>query len=188
MSSPQRGIPPAPTTIRPARDRVVLVDEQDRPLGTAAKLGAHQAGGRLHRAFSVFIFDSAGRMLLQRRGARKYHFGGLWTNACCSHPKHGRTVVESARTRLREEFGFDVPLEDRFSFIYRAEDPVSGLTEHELDHVLVGKFDGIPRPNPEEIREWRWVGTRELMEDVKRYPDRYTPWFKLVLGRVLEKI
>ena len=169
-------------------DQVILVDESDRPMGTAPKLAAHEGGGALHRAFSVFIFNSKGEMLIQRRADQKYHFGGLWTNACCSHPRRGEELLASARKRLREEFGFDVPLEDRFSFIYRAEDPVSGLTEHELDHVLVGKFDGIPRPNPEEIREWRWVGTRELMEDVKRYPDRYTPWFKLVLGRVLEKI
>ena len=147
MSSPQRGIPPTPSATRPARDRVVLVDEQDRPLGTAAKLEAHQSGGRLHRAFSVFIFDSAGRMLLQRRGAGKYHFGGLWTNACCSHPQRDEPVVEAARPRLREEFGFDAELTPAFTFIYRATDPASGLTEHEFDHVFFGRFDGEPHPD-----------------------------------------
>jgi len=168
-------------------DHVILVDESDRPVGVERKLPAHENGGKLHRAFSVFIFNSAGRMLIQRRADAKYHFGGLWTNACCSHPKQGRTLIDSARTRLREEFGFDVPLEEQFSFVYRAEDPASGLTEHEFDHVLVGKFDGTPRPNPDEIGDWRWAEPRELMEDVERHPERYTPWFKLVLHKVLER-
>src|SRR5690349_15374146 len=110
MSATQRGSPPDPTGLRTPRDQVVLVDEHDRPLGTAPQLEAHQAGGRLHRAFSVFIFDAAGRMLLQRRAPSKYHFAGLWTNACCSHPQPDEPVVEAARTRLREEFGFDAEL------------------------------------------------------------------------------
>ena len=169
-------------------DHVILVDESDRPVGVEAKLAAHERGGKLHRAFSVFIFNAAGQMLIQRRADGKYHFGGLWTNACCSHPRQGETVVQSARTRLRQEFGFDVPLEERFGFVYRAEDPASGLTEHEFDHVLVGNFDGVPGPNPEEISDWRWVDPSELLEDVERHPERYTPWFKLVLTRVLEKM
>jgi isopentenyl-diphosphate delta-isomerase len=168
-----------------APDDVVLVDEDDRPLGSAPKLAAHQNGGRLHRAFSVFIFDSHGRMLLQRRAPGKYHFGGLWTNACCSHPRVGQPLIESARARLRHEFGFDAPLEERFSFVYRAEDPTSGLTEHELDHVLVGRFDGEPRPNPEEIDAWDWVDPSELLRDVRERPERYTPWFRIVLERVV---
>ena len=166
---------------------MIHVDESDQPVGLERKLRAHENGGKLHRAFSVFIFNRAGQMLIQRRADGKYHFGGLWTNACCSHPKHGRTVVDSARTRLQEEFGFDVPLEEQFSFVYRAEDPATGLTEHEFDHVLVGRFDGDPRPNPDEIGDWRWVEPRELLEDVERSPERYTPWFKLVLHKVLEK-
>jgi isopentenyl-diphosphate delta-isomerase len=169
-------------------DHVILVDEADRPVGVERKLPAHENGGKLHRAFSVFIFNRSGQMLIQRRADAKYHFGGLWTNACCSHPRRGRTLVESARARLREEFGFDVPLEERFSFVYRAEDPASGLTEHEFDHVLVGYFDGEPQPNPDEIGAWRWVEPRELMDDVDRSPERYTPWFKLVLRRVLDEI
>ena len=167
-------------------DHVVLVDESDRPVGWAPKLAAHEAGGRLHRAFSVFIFDSAGRMLLQRRAAAKYHFGGLWTNACCSHPGAGRAVGEAARERLRHEFGFDAPLEHLFSFVYRAEDPASGLTEHELDHVFVGRFDGRPAPNPQEIDSWQWVDPQELLADVGEHPERYTPWFRIVLERVLQ--
>jgi isopentenyl-diphosphate delta-isomerase len=169
-------------------DHVILVDESDRPLGVEAKLAAHEQGGRLHRAFSIFIFDSAGRMLLQRRADGKYHFGGLWTNACCSHPRPGQDLLDSAHARLRHEFGFDVPLEKRFSFVYRATDPSTGLTEHEFDHVLVGRFDGTPKPNPDEISQWRWVEPRALLEEVDQFPERYTPWFKLVLERVLETL
>ena len=171
---------------RPAApDDVILVDEQDRPVGTAPKLAAHENGGRLHRAFSVFIFDSAGRMLLQRRAASKYHFGGLWTNACCSHPRVGRNLIDSATARLRHELGFETPLEERFSFIYRAHDLSSGLTEHEFDHVLVGRFDGRPDPNPEEVDAWEWVAPAELLLDVRDRPQRYTPWFRIVLERVV---
>lgn len=171
-----------------AADEVVLVNERDEPIGSAPKLAAHLNGGRLHRAFSVFVFDSAGRMLLQRRAAGKYHFGSLWTNACCSHPRAGRPMVDSAGARLRYEFGFDVPLDPLFSFIYRAEDPASGLTEHEFDHVLVGRFDGTPSPNPEEIDAWKWVERDELIQEVAECPERFTPWFKIVLGRVLERV
>ena len=169
-------------------DHVILVDEADRPVGTAPKLDAHLDGGRLHRAFSVFIFNSAGKMLLQRRAAGKYHFGGLWTNACCSHPGEGRPVAEFARARLRHEMGLDVPLEPLFTFVYRAEDPVSGLTEHEFDHVLVGRFDGEPSPNPDEVGSWEWVERIDLLRDVRDNPGRYTPWFKIVLERVLERV
>ena len=169
-------------------DHVILVDENDRSLGSAPKLAAHLDGGRLHRAFSVFVFNSAGRMLLQRRAAGKYHFGGLWTNACCSHPREGPTLVESARARLRHEFGFDVPLDELFSFVYRAHDPASGLTEHEFDHVLVGRFDGEPSPNPDEIDAWEWVDRDQLTSEVRRHPERYTPWFRIVLEKVLERV
>ena len=177
----------APAELTPA-DQVILVDESDQPIGFAPKLAAHQEGGRLHRAFSVFIFDSAGRMLLQRRAASKYHFGGLWTNACCSHPGAGRPLAESARARLRHEFGFDAPLEELFSFVYRAEDPASGLTEHEFDHVLVGRFDGQPAPNPAEIEAFDWVARDDLLRKVRDDPGQFTPWFRIVLDAVLERV
>jgi isopentenyl-diphosphate delta-isomerase len=176
------------TEITPDNDDVILVDDADRPVGTAPKLAAHQDGGRLHRAFSVFLFDSAGRMLLQRRALTKYHFGGLWTNACCSHPRPGPSLVECAQARLRHELGIDVPLEPRFSFVYRAHDPASGLTEHEFDHVLVGRFDGEPRPNRDEVDAWEWVEPNDLLRDVRDRPDRYTPWFRIVLGRVIDQM
>ena len=175
-----------PTPFDPAaEDVLILVDERDNPVGFETKLAAHRGGGKLHRAFSVFIFNGRGLMLLQRRAAGKYHFGGLWTNACCSHPRRGESTADAARARLRLEFGFDTPLQELFSFVYRAEDPASGLTEHEFDHVFRGTFDGTPRPNPDEIAEWKWVGPEELLADVKARPGDYTPWFKEVVERVL---
>ncbi|HEX8912238.1 MAG TPA: isopentenyl-diphosphate Delta-isomerase, partial [Humisphaera sp.] len=154
----------------------------------ASKLPPHQNGGRLHRAFSVFVFDAAGRMLLQQRAAGKYHFGGKWSNTCCSHPRRDQPVAAAAAARLRFEFGFDAPLRPLFTFTYRAEDPASGLTEHELDHVFVGRFDGDPRPNPDEIGDWRWADPADVLADVRARPGLYTPWFKLVLERVLGEL
>jgi len=169
-------------------EQVVLVDERDNPVGVEAKLPAHERGGRLHRAFSVFIVNASGKMLLQRRARGKYHFGGLWTNACCSHPRPGYDVADAARARLREEFGFDAPLSAAFSFVYRAEDPGTGLTEHEFDHVFIGEFNGTPRPNPEEIEAWEWVDPSQLLLDVERQPAKYTPWFRIALERVVEHL
>ena len=166
-------------------DELILVDEHDKPVGFAPKLAAHQNGGRLHRAFSIFIFNAAGEMLLQCRAAGKYHFGGLWTNACCSHPRRGQSTIDAAHLRLREEFGFDTELTERFTFTYRATDHASGLTEHEFDHVFTGRFDGQPKPNPGEIGEWKWVRPSELLADVKARPEAYTPWFRLAAARVL---
>lgn len=171
---------------RDEREEIILVDERDNPIGFETKLRAHEDGGRLHRAFSVFIFDPAGRMLLQRRAAGKYHFGGLWTNACCSHPRRGEPLRGAARARLRQEFGFDAELRELFSFVYRAPDPESGLTEHEFDHVFYGEFDGEPRPDPREIDDWKWAGPEELLEDLERNPESYTPWFRIVARRVIE--
>ncbi len=166
-------------------DQIILVDESDRPIGFERKLRAHEDGGKLHRAFSIFIFDDSGRMLLQKRAMRKYHFAGLWTNACCSHPRKGEKLPEVAHVRLREEFGFDTTLRKAFEFTYRATDPTSGLTEHEFDHVYVGVFNGEPRPNPEEIDEWRWVEADELRAWVRKHAGEFTPWFKVAAKRVL---
>jgi isopentenyl-diphosphate Delta-isomerase len=177
---------PSSETSTPCDDEaIVLVDEDDRPVGYSSKLPPHEAGGRLHRAFSVFLFDRHGRMLLQRRALDKYHFGGLWTNACCSHPRRDQDIATAARARLGYELGIDVPLTPLFSFIYRAEDPASGLTEHELDHVFVGDFDGVPRPRASEVAECSWMSPDEVLSDLHLHPERYTPWFKLVVERVL---
>lgn len=169
-------------------EEIILVDENDNPIGFETKLKAHEDGGKLHRAFSVFIFDSAGRMLLQRRAKTKYHFGGLWSNACCSHPKRGEELEDAARVRLQQEFGFHTELEEVFSFTYRASDVESGLTEYEFDHVFYGEFDGDPRPNQDEIDDWKWVDLSELVADIESNPNNYTPWFRIALHQVIENL
>jgi isopentenyl-diphosphate delta-isomerase len=169
-------------------EEIILVDEDDNPIGFETKLKAHEDGGKLHRAFSVFIFDGTGRMLLQRRAKTKYHFGGLWSNACCSHPKREEELQDAARARLLQEFGFRTELEEVFSFTYRASDVESGLTEYEYDHVFYGEFNGKPRPNPDEIEDWKWVDLSKLMADIESNPDHYTPWFKTAIHRVIEHL
>jgi isopentenyl-diphosphate Delta-isomerase len=167
-------------------DELVLVDENDCCVGSLSKRAAHENGGTLHRAFSIFIFNSQGQMLLQLRGEKKYHFGGRWTNACCSHPRKGEELSQSVHRRLREEMGFDVPLRELFSFIYRAHDARSGLTEHEFDHVFVGEFDGEPTPNADEVDGWKWMNIADLRADLNARPELYTVWFRLAFERVCE--
>ena len=167
-------------------DELVLVDENDCCIGSLPKQRAHENGGVLHRAFSIFIVDKSQRMLLQLRGANKYHFGGRWTNACCSHPRKGEELQEAAHRRLREELGFDVPLREVFSFIYRAHDERSGLTEHEFDHVFIGEFDGQPQPDANEIDDLKWLPLCEVRHEVKQNPDKYTAWFRLSALRVCD--
>jgi isopentenyl-diphosphate delta-isomerase len=162
---------------------VILVDERDRERGTAAKLAVHRSG-QLHRAFSVFVFDAAGRLLLQRRAGAKYHSGGLWTNTCCGHPRPGEDVVSAAERRLKEEMGFGAPLKQVGAFTYRA-DVGSGLVEHELDHVLVGAFDGEPAPAPGEVDAWRWLAPQSVLAACAAHPARYTPWLAEALGVAL---
>ena len=162
-------------------ERVVLVDVHDKPVGTAGKLEAHRSG-RLHRAFSVFLTDSRGRWLLQRRASRKYHSGGLWSNACCSHPRPGEGVQEAATRRLQEEMGVASDLSRLFSFVYRAE-LNDGLIEHELDHVLLGRCDQDPDPDPREVEAWRWISPHELGRELRDRPDRYTSWFRIAVAR-----
>lgn len=164
--------------------RVVLVDEDDNEVGTEEKLKAHLGGGKLHRAFSIFIFNSRKEMLVQRRHEKKYHSPGMWANACCSHPSPGESLEQAVHKRLKEEMGFDCKLKEVFSFIYRGK-VGKGLVEHELDHVFIGEHDGEPKPDPEEISEWKWVGLKELREDVKKHPGKYACWFKIALDRVL---
>lgn len=166
-------------------EEVVLVDEQDNAIGTAEKLKAHQSG-ELHRAFSIFIFNSKGEMLLQRRAMDKYHSGGLWTNACCSHPRPNEVTIEAASRRLKEELNIVTDLSFLFSFQYKAGFE-NGLTEHELDHVFIGTSDEQPGLNPEEAMDYRYIATEELINDVRIHPDNYTFWFKEVVERVIEK-
>lgn len=164
--------------------RVVLVDADGTVLGTEEKLAAHRNGGRLHLAFSVFVVDGAGRTLLQRRSPRKHHFAGRWSNTCCSHPRPGEGLVAAGGRRLGEEMGMTVPLADVGTFVYRAEDPASGLVEHELDHVLVGTHHGDPVPDPAEVDGWQWTPLDDLAADLARRPERYTPWLAPALAVV----
>ncbi len=171
---------PAEPTL-PAEERVILVDARDRAVGTAEKVAAHREGGLLHRAFSVFLFDDDGRMLLQQRAAAKYHFPRLWTNACCGHPRPGEPVLAAAARRVGEELGVAASLRPAFTLLYEAADPASGLAEREFDHVLLGRLETEPRPAPEEIEAvalWAW---EPLRRDVRERPERYTPWFQLAL-------
>ncbi|HKK51865.1 MAG TPA: isopentenyl-diphosphate Delta-isomerase [Myxococcota bacterium] len=171
-----------------ARESVILVDDQDREIGTAEKLAAHRDGGRLHRAFSVFLVDGRGRLLLQRRSASKYHFPSLWTNACCSHPRPGEEVIDAARRRVREELGVDASLRPVFCFIYSAEDAASAFTEREYDHVLLGRLSVEPRPDPDEIEAIEWRDPDLLLADVESRPERYTPWFRVALPKLLQRM
>jgi isopentenyl-diphosphate delta-isomerase len=164
-------------------EKVILVDEHDMMLGTMEKLEAHQKGV-LHRAFSLFVFNNSGELILQQRDLRKYHSPGLWSNTCCSHPREGESVEQAAHRRLVEEMGFDTQLEKRFSFIYKA-DVGQGLTEHEFDHVLFGFSDAAPRLNPEEAMAWEAVSTDALSRSMSENPEMYTVWFRIAWPRVM---
>jgi isopentenyl-diphosphate delta-isomerase len=163
-------------------EKVILVNEQDEPIGEMEKMEAHQKG-LLHRAFSVFIFNDQNELLLQKRAQSKYHSGGLWSNSCCSHPRTGESAEVAGMRRLNEEMGFIVPLEAVFSFIYKAELDNS-LTEYELDHVLIGRFNDTPAINLEEVEDWKYIDLDSLTSDMTKNPDNYTEWFKIVFDRV----
>ncbi len=162
-------------------EEVVLVDEKDNQVGIKEKIKAHEDGD-LHRAFSVFIFNSKGQLLLQKRADSKYHSGGLWTNTCCSHPRPGESVIDAAHRKLNQEMGFDCGLQEAASFIYRVKFE-NGLSENEYDHVLVGRFDGEPLPNPEEVGEYAWIGMQDLADELLNNPDKYTYWLKDLFNR-----
>lgn len=163
--------------------KVILVDEKDREIGWEEKIKVHK-DGKLHRAFSIFIFNSKGEILLQKRAETKHHSPGLWTNTCCSHPTPGKNLIDEATRRLKEEMGIESNLREIFSFIYKSN--WGDLTEYEFDHVFVGKFDGTPALNKEEAEDWKWIKPEELKRDIKESPEKYTYWFKLILDRVLK--
>ena len=168
-------------------DHVILVDEQDKAIGTAEKLAAHEQA-LLHRAFSIFIVrykQDEPELLLQQRAKHKYHSPGMWTNTCCSHPRPDETVQQAAGRRLYEEMGFSVPLQPLGVFKYQACFD-NGLTEYEIDHVLMGEFDDIcvVSVNPEEIMAYRWVNVAEVEREIEQYPKIYTPWFLEALAIV----
>jgi isopentenyl-diphosphate Delta-isomerase len=165
-------------------EKVILVDENDAEIGTEEKLKVHQ-DGKLHRAFSIFVFNSKGELLLQKRAGSKYHSGGLWSNTCCGHPRPGEGVKEAAHRRLREEMGFDCLLKPVFSFCYNASLD-KGLTENEYDHVFSGVCRESPRPDSKEVADWKWAGLKEIKKDILKNPNLYTYWFKVSIKRLNE--
>jgi isopentenyl-diphosphate Delta-isomerase len=162
-------------------EEVILVDERDNQIGTMEKMEAHRQG-RLHRAFSVLLYNSAGEILLQKRAANKYHSAGLWTNTCCSHPLPGERIEDAAARRLKEEMGIDLRPAYSFTFLYKAALD-KNLTEHELDHVFVGTFDGKPNVNASEVDGWKFVNVDWLRDDMQKNPEKYTAWFKIIMER-----
>ena len=164
-------------------EHVVLVNEQDQQIGIMEKMAAHIVP-RLHRAFSIFIFNSKGELLLQQRALSKYHSPGLWTNTCCSHPCDGETLAQATSRRLMEEMGMQCDMHEVFTFIYKA--PVGlGLIEHEFDHVWFGKTDEVPQINTEEVASWKYMRLEDLQTDIKAHPELYTEWFKISFDEIL---
>jgi isopentenyl-diphosphate Delta-isomerase len=161
---------------------VVLVNEQDRETGTMEKMEAHKKG-TLHRAFSVFIFNSKGEMLLQQRALNKYHSGGLWTNACCSHPKPDEGTADAAIRRLQEEMGFTTSIEKIFDFVYQAEFD-NGLIEHEFDHVFAGEYEGPIDFDKQEVMDYCYKSLDEIRHSLKEHPLKFTQWFHLAFPRI----
>ena len=167
-------------------EQVIIVDENDNEAGVSEKIKAHEAG-LLHRAFSVFIFNSKKELLLQKRASSKYHSGGLWSMTCCGHPRPKEKTKDAAKRRLKEEMGFDCSLKKVYSFIYKAKFD-NGLTEYEYDNVFVGNYEENPIINPEEAEEWKWADPLFLRKDIKENPENYTYWFKICADRVLNLV
>lgn len=162
-------------------EHVILVDKNDKQIGLMPKMEAHEKA-LLHRAFSVFVFNDEGKLMLQQRAAEKYHSPLLWTNTCCSHQRDGETNLEAGKRRLQEEMGFDCDLEEVFSFIYKAPFD-NGLTEHELDHVMVGRFNEHPKINKEEVEDYKWMTLQEVKVDMELNPINYTVWFQIIFEK-----
>lgn len=165
---------------------VVLVDENDNELGLMPKMEAHKKAV-LHRAFSVFIFNKNGDLMLQQRAAHKYHSPLLWTNTCCSHQRDGESNLEAGKRRLFEEMGFTSQLKEVFSFVYKAPFD-NGLTEHELDHVMIGYFDDEPNINKAEVEAYKWMSLENVKSDIQENPSIYTEWFKIIFEESYEKL
>ncbi|WP_264559498.1 isopentenyl-diphosphate Delta-isomerase [Flavobacterium sp. N2270] len=162
-------------------EKVILVDVNDEPIGLMNKMEAHEKA-LLHRAFSVFVLNSNNEIMLQQRASHKYHSPLLWTNTCCSHQRAGETNLQAGKRRLEEEMGFVVPLKELFSFIYKAPFD-NGLTEHELDHVMIGYSNDEPKINPEEVESWKWMKIEDVKKDMELHPEIYTVWFKIIFDK-----
>jgi isopentenyl-diphosphate Delta-isomerase len=164
------------------KKNVILVNENDGVTGSMEKLEAHKKG-LLHRAFSIFVFNRNGEMLMQRRAINKYHSGGLWTNACCSHPQPDEETSEAAKRRLKEEMGFEIPVTKIFDFVYRTEFD-NGLTEYEFDHVFVGEYGGKVDYDKEEVMDTCYKSMQEVSDSLKSHPEQYTTWFHLAFPKI----
>lgn len=167
-------------------EQVILVDINDKPIGLMEKMEAHEKA-LLHRAFSVFIFNDKKELMLQQRAASKYHSPLLWTNTCCSHQRDGESNIEAGRRRLQEEMGFVTEIKEVFSFIYKAPFD-NGLTEHELDHVMVGYYEEPPVLNKEEVEAYKWMSLDAVKKDIEVNPLNYTEWFKIIFDKSYEKL
>jgi len=167
-------------------EEVVLINPEDEVLGSMEKMQAHE-NGLLHRAFSVFLFNEKGEMLLQKRAATKYHSPNQWTNAVCSHPRINETYEAGAKRRLAEELGIIVDIEEKFHFIYKAK-VGENLWEHELDHVFTGLYSGKFNLNPEEVSEVRFILMEDLEAEMLSYPEYFTEWFKIILKEYKEHL
>jgi len=167
-------------------EQVILVNENDEQIGVMPKLEAHEKAV-LHRAFSVFIFNDKGELLLQQRAASKYHSPMLWTNTCCSHQRDGEGNIDAGRRRLLEEMGFVTELKEVFSFIYKAPFD-NGLTEHELDHVMVGNYDKSPEINRDEVEDFKWMTLEAVKRGMELHPEVYTEWFKIIFKEYYQRL
>lgn len=167
-------------------ENVILVNQFDEEIGTMPKMEAHQKAV-LHRAFSVFIMNHKGETMLQQRAAEKYHSPLLWTNTCCSHQRVGESNIEAGKRRLQEEMGIDADLKELFHFIYKAPFD-NGLTEHELDHVMMGHYEGEPLINREEVADWKWMKPEAIKNDISQAPEKYTAWFKIIFERFYDHL
>jgi len=163
------------------KEVIILVDEKDNQIGSGEKLAVHRAG-KLHRAFSILVFNSQGELLIQQRAKGKYHCPLLWANTCCSHPRLGEATLLAAHRRLEEEMGFDCMLEEKGNFIYKYNFD-NGLTEHEFDHVFVGLYDGPIKINTKEVEGSKWIKIEDLKVDFDNYQDKYAPWFKIIINK-----
>ena len=162
-------------------EEVILVNENDEQVGTMPKLEAHEKAA-LHRAFSIFILNDKNEVMLQQRAAHKYHSPLLWTNTCCSHQRVGETNIQAGTRRLQEEMGFVTEIKELFHFIYKAPFD-NGLTEHELDHVMIGHSNQEPQINEDEVASWKWMSTEAIKNDISNSPELYTEWFKIIFQK-----
>jgi len=167
-------------------EKVILVNENDEQIGLMPKMEAHEKAV-LHRAFSVFIFNDNNELMLQQRALGKYHSPGLWTNTCCSHQRDGESNIEAGKRRLQEEMGFVTELKETTSFIYKAPFD-NGLTEHELDHIMVGHYEAEPNINPDEVESWKWMNLEDVKVDMALHPEKYTAWFKIIFDKFYKHI